>query len=271
MAKIHDIRIAEGLNKTIIEIEADEPLLYTSFRLSNPDRLVVEMAEVSLGQHNKEIKIKEGPIRAIHPSPSGELDVTRIEFELSGPVKTDIRPDGLSIVVEATRREKAKKMAQVARSEEPPKGSFTFFGDEQKKPPPEEIVEKPIRRAPQSPSSGKGRPLAKIPVIKPPTPPLLVPPGAMAVPPLKTPKPTTRKKVPQRKQKTEIAQGKTTENAIKEKVEKEPPVVLAKKPVARKKAPPLPPAQNVLSVRFEQGDLLQLVVKSDGKLSPRIF
>ena len=235
LAKIHDIRIAEGLNKTIIEIEADEPLLYTSFRLSNPDRLVVEMAEVSLGQFGKDVKIEEGPIRAIHPSPSGELDVTRLEFELSGPVKTDIHPDGLSIVVEVTRREKIAETDQAARSKKPPTGRFTFFEEEQ---PP------PIRSTPLPPLSEKGNQLAEVPVVKP-----LMPPLGVASSPLKAAKPGIKR----------------------EKVSRKTPAMLAKKPMPQKKAAPLPPAQNVLSVRFEQGSLLRLIVQSDGKLAPRIF
>ena len=42
--KIQDIRVAEGVDKTIIELESEEPILYTSFRLSDPDRLAIERA-----------------------------------------------------------------------------------------------------------------------------------------------------------------------------------------------------------------------------------
>jgi len=218
LAKIHDIRIAEGLNKTTIEIEADEPLLYTSFRLSNPDRLVVEMAEVSLGQYNKEVKMKVGPIRSLRPSPSGEMDVTRLEFELSGAVKTDIRPDGLSIVVEVTQQ--GKKSASA-------KGSFTFFEAEKQNLPSDAITKKPAQKNLTPSSSNKSETSAKLPEAK--IPPLPVFRPAPKAVPSKTPQLKTRKKIP------------------------------------------LSPARKVLSARFEQGPPLQLILHSDGKLSPRIF
>ncbi len=104
--KIQDIRVAEGVDKTIIELESEEPILYTSFRLSDPDRLVIEMADVTFGQYQDEIKVSSGPVRSIMLASSGELDVSRLEFELNGLVKTEVRPDGLNIVVEVTRLEK---------------------------------------------------------------------------------------------------------------------------------------------------------------------
>jgi len=233
LAKIHDIRIAEGRNKTIIEIEADEPLLYTSFRLSNPDRLVIEMAEVALGEFDHEVQIKEGPIRSLRPSPSGESDVTRLEFELSGSVKTDIRPDGLSIVVEATQQGKPSG-----------RGQFAFFKDEPKSLPKTGKNTSPQTSFPKASVSPKASPG-------------IAPPPSSGVPPS-----SLKAVVPAKPRKPRAGQKPGGQDR---------PAAPQKKVLAEKKPISLPPAKELLSIRFEQAEGLQLVLRADGKLSPRIF
>ncbi len=101
--KIQDIRVAEGADKTIVEIEGEGLMLFTSFQLSDPDRLILEISEVSLGKYRNEIKLTEGPVRSILPIPMDNIYVSRLEFELDDNVKTDVRPEGLNVVVEVTK------------------------------------------------------------------------------------------------------------------------------------------------------------------------
>ncbi|GEM_PF-5729075 len=242
--KIQDIRIADGVDKTIIELESEEPILYTSFRLSDPDRLVIEMADVTFGQYQDEIKISEGPVRSIMLASSGELDVSRIEFELNGLAKTEVRPDGLNIVVEVTRLEKMTGPGKPPQAEAMHKKSFIFFGDEEKNPPVDVAATTETGTIREEPLS-----------LDAPSPPPLVPPlEAESVSPLPPPKIQAKPKAPP----TSIETAKKAETSP-------PPLVEAKKPVATS------PAKFVTNVRFVEGKSLQLVVSSDGRLSPKIF
>ncbi len=247
--KIQDIRVAEGVDKTIIELESEEPILYTSFRLSDPDRLVIEMADVTFGQYQDEIKVSSGPVRSIMLASSGELDVSRLEFELNGLVKTEVRPDGLNIVVEVTRLEKMTGLGKTPQVEAMHQKSFIFFGDEEKKaavPPPMNpdakgdpalLREESITAAPKAGASSL---------------PSLV---TSSTTPLVTPLPLV-----------EIEAPMPTEKMEKE-AEPSPPAMV----VETKKIKPTSPAKLVTGLRFVEGKSLHLVVSSDGRLSPNIF
>ncbi len=121
---IQDIRVAEGSDKTIVEVEGEGLMLFTTFRLTSPDRLVLEISEVGLGKYHDEINLNEGPIHSIVPVPSGDIHVSRLEFQLSGSVRTDVRPEGLNIVVEVTQldREGRERVAST-------RNNFEFFQD----------------------------------------------------------------------------------------------------------------------------------------------
>lgn len=121
---IQDIRVAEGSDKTIVEVEGEGLMLFTTFRLTAPDRLVLEISEVGLGKYHDEIAINEGPIHSILPVPSGDIHVSRLEFLLSGPVRTDVRPEGLNIIVEVTQLD-GKGKDRVASD----RNNFKFFQD----------------------------------------------------------------------------------------------------------------------------------------------
>ncbi len=251
--KIQDIRVAEGTDKTIIELESEEPILYTSFRLSDPDRLVIEMADVTFGQYQDEIKISEGPVRSIMLASSGELDVSRLEFKLNGLVKTDVRPEGLNIVIEVTRIEQASGPGKANQVESNHKKSFIFFGDKENQAPNELEPNPGIETIREEPLD------ADIPSIDMPlNPPALAPAiPEMALPTVAEipPSPTDVKK-----------EAPVTD----QKMEKMPLPLVDKKKI-KKEVVMTSPAQFVSGVKFIEGDSLQLVITSDGRLSPNIF
>jgi len=170
---IQDIRVAEGSDKTIVEVEGEGLMLFTTFRLTSPDRLVLEISEVGLGKYHDEIKLREGPINAIVPVPSGDIHVSRLEFQLSGAVRTDVRPEGLNIVVEVTQLN-GQGEERVAST----RNNFKFFED----------GAPPKKRGPSAPVvAGKKRfEGALIGTLPPP----LIPP----VPVVKLSKPSSKKK-----------------------------------------------------------------------------
>lgn len=249
--KIQDIRVAEGVDKTIIELESEEPILYTSFRLSDPDRLVIEMADVTFGQYQDEIKVSSGPVRSIMLASSGELDVSRLEFELSGLVKTEVRPDGLNIVVEVTRLEKMTGLGKTPQVEAMHKKSFIFFGDGEKKGDGEiKAAEPPLMNldAKRNPVLLREESIAASPKG-----------GASSLPSLAIPSTPPLPLV-------KVEAPRPTEKMEKE-AEPSPPEMV----VETKKIKSTSPAKLVTGLRFVEGKSLQLVVSSDGRLSPNIF
>lgn len=253
--KIQDIRVAEGVDKTIIELESEEPILYTSFRLSDPDRLVIEMADVTFGQYQDKIKVSSGPVRSIILASSGELDVSRLEFELSGLVKTEVRPDGLNIIVEVTRLEKMTGLGKTPQVEAMHKKSFIFFGDGEKKgdgeikaavPPPMNLDAKrdAVLLREESMTALPKAGASSLPSLAiPSTPPLVAP---LPLVKIEAPMPTEK---------------------MEKEAEPSPPPML----VETKKIKATSPAKLVTGLRFVEGKSLQLVVSSDGRLSPNIF
>ncbi len=257
VAMVQDIRVSEGIEKTIVEVEGEEPMIYTTFRLSDPERLVIDMAEVDLSRFAQEIHLDNGPIRAIRPGSGGGSNVSRLEFELSGVVETDVRTEGLNLVVEVTQVEAA------------PRG-FRFFEEE-----PPAII-------PDSSDSGE--------MMVDANPPMDASAGFEAAPVLPelalSDLPDVAVEVTAQDldanmgiekvsdvsadessplQKMNVSQAKTSEN--KENMA----VALPGTSSVNEERIPLPLAQKISGLRFEPGEKLKLIVSSDGTLSPRTF
>ncbi|HIE65433.1 MAG: type IV pilus secretin PilQ [Nitrospira sp.] len=135
--EIQHIDISEGTGETIVILEGQEPMIYTTFRLHNPDRLVIDMAEVGLGQYQDEIVLEKGPIRSIRPKVGERSRVSRLEFELTGGAETNVRTEGLKLIVQVSL-----PAGEVEEESESAKG-FVFFDEE---------------RAPSSEKSSEERP-----------------------------------------------------------------------------------------------------------------
>ncbi|MBN4054815.1 AMIN domain-containing protein, partial [Nitrospira defluvii] len=117
ITEIQDIRVIEKDGKMVIEIEGEEPMIYTTFQLSHPDRLVIDMAGIGLGQFSDEIHMESGPIQSIRPIQGGGENVARLEFLLADSVEAEVKTEGLNLVIEVAVSQKMKS-------------EFTFFEDE---------------------------------------------------------------------------------------------------------------------------------------------
>ncbi len=101
-AEIREIQVLPSAEKTGVFIVGEDPMVYTAFNLSNPDRLVIDIVGVGLGKFTDKIQIPEGPIRLITPKMTEDGRVARFEMELSGAVQTSVRPEGVILSIEAT-------------------------------------------------------------------------------------------------------------------------------------------------------------------------
>jgi type IV pilus secretin PilQ/predicted competence protein len=101
--------------KTEIDIEGSEPILqYTSFQLTEPLRLVVDISSASIGKFEEPIKVNTGAVTDI--TPSQKDDIARLEIGLSQTVDTKVYQAGGKLVVEVSKPEEAKSAAETVAS-----------------------------------------------------------------------------------------------------------------------------------------------------------
>jgi len=123
LPKIKDIQVTEMPSKVEIRVFSDFPLLYTTFQLSDPDRLVVDLAGVDFGRFKSPIDVRQGdvleirPIRAIPPN-----DVSSLEILLSKPLESNVRvEDGILFI------DLMKEKGWFLRREKPEKNPLFFW------------------------------------------------------------------------------------------------------------------------------------------------
>lgn len=72
--RLTNIKIVDLPNATQILLEAEEVLKYTSFTLSDPPRLVVDLTDISLGEFKEPIKVNKGSVIEIYPIETDMLE-----------------------------------------------------------------------------------------------------------------------------------------------------------------------------------------------------
>ncbi len=104
--------------RTEIRIEGSGALLqYTSFQLTDPLRLVVDMTDVDLGQFTSKIAVNQGAVTDITPS---QVDnIARLEIGLSQPVDTKVYQSEGALMVELGKSVEAAKAAPEAAAAAP--------------------------------------------------------------------------------------------------------------------------------------------------------
>ncbi len=92
--EISALRIEEDQEKTEIVIEASQPMTYTSFQLTDPPRLVVELAGVAPGPFTDRIEVGKGGVTEIIPSKGESGRGTRLVIGLTQPTEGEVRAEG---------------------------------------------------------------------------------------------------------------------------------------------------------------------------------
>lgn len=101
--EIQNIRVAKGPEKTDVVVEGQQPMIYTTFHLTNPDRLIVDMAGIGLGKFTEKIAVEEGPVQSILPKAGEGNQVSRLEIELKEPSESNVRTEGTNLLVEVVK------------------------------------------------------------------------------------------------------------------------------------------------------------------------
>ncbi len=92
--------------KIEIDIEGSEPILqYTSFQLTDPLRLVVDISDADIGKFKDSIKVNNGAVTDI--TPSQKDNIARLEIGLSQSTDTKVYQAGGKLIVELGKPEEA--------------------------------------------------------------------------------------------------------------------------------------------------------------------
>lgn len=98
--EIVDIRVVPGAEKTQLVVEGQQPMIYTTFHLTDPYRLIVDMAGVSLGKFTEKISVNQGAIHSVLPVAGEGNQVGRLEIEVDESAETNVRTEGTNLIVE---------------------------------------------------------------------------------------------------------------------------------------------------------------------------
>ncbi|MEK6657614.1 MAG: type IV pilus secretin PilQ [Nitrospirota bacterium] len=124
-------------DKTQLVIEGDSVLSYTTFKLSDPLRLVLDFSDTTLGAYKERIVINQGAVTDIIPTEIGEpKKIARLEIALSQLVDSSVRQEGQRIIIDV-EKPKTTESADAPKITEVP-----LVKEEPAKPMPAEITGK---------------------------------------------------------------------------------------------------------------------------------
>ena len=125
-------------DKTQLVIEGDRVLSYTTFKLSDPLRLVLDFSDTTLGNYKERIVINQGAVTDIIPTEIGEpRKIARLEIALSQLVDSSVRQEGQRIIIDI-EKPKTPEAAGAPKITEVP-----LVKEEPVKSQPTEIIGKP--------------------------------------------------------------------------------------------------------------------------------
>lgn len=117
--EIVDIRVVSESEKTQVVVEGQQPMIYTTFHLTDPYRLIVDMAGVGLGKFTEKIDVNQGGVRSILPVAGEGNQVGRLEIEVDESVETNVRTEGTNLIVEVAHPASKPAEPVVEKSVEP--------------------------------------------------------------------------------------------------------------------------------------------------------
>ncbi len=102
--EIKGIRVVDLPEKTQIIVDTEQPIVYTSFRLTDPLRLVLDLAGITVGKYREPILVNSGAVTQITPVESTPpVTVARLEIGLNQPVTTQVVTSGTKLIVDVMK------------------------------------------------------------------------------------------------------------------------------------------------------------------------
>jgi len=106
--EIRAVEVHDSSGKTEIVVEGPQPMIYTSFQLSDPSRLVVDMAGVAFGSGVSEVAVNNGVVTTVSPKAVEGAKIARLEIGLNASVEPTVRTEGTRLIVELAKGAEAK-------------------------------------------------------------------------------------------------------------------------------------------------------------------
>jgi len=102
--EIKNIDVKDLPEMTEVRVESDQPFIYTSYQLSDPLRLVIDLSEATLGIYTEEIQVNSGGVLSIRPSEEEAPNrVARLEIGLSQLTDFRVEPEDTSLVIRVNK------------------------------------------------------------------------------------------------------------------------------------------------------------------------
>jgi hypothetical protein len=109
-----------GADSTVVQLEADQPLSFTTLKLASPPRVVVDFAETTVAGVPAAQDVDDGAVRRIAVATAG-AHTARVVIELVTDVDFDVRAAGTRVEVRIPRpRPVARKAAPEPPAEDAP-------------------------------------------------------------------------------------------------------------------------------------------------------
>ncbi|MBI5814592.1 MAG: type IV pilus secretin PilQ [Nitrospinae bacterium] len=89
-ASVRDLSAFGSGGKVEVTLEADGPIQYTAFKLSEPNRLIVDMTRVDMSMYQAPIDVNHDPVKSIRPFYFAKTNDSRIEIDLAGDVNYEV-------------------------------------------------------------------------------------------------------------------------------------------------------------------------------------
>jgi len=96
------VRATADAQASVLELEADRPLSFTTLKLSGPPRVVVDLVDTELGDVAREQEVSDGTVRRVAVAAAGSR-TARVVIELAGESEFDVRAAGNRIEVRVQR------------------------------------------------------------------------------------------------------------------------------------------------------------------------
>ena len=111
--EVNDVRLSDNPDKTEVIVTGSGHIPYTTFRLTDPPRLILDLAGTSLGNFKEKIEAKGGEVVSIIPKEGKKPNmVSRLEIVLTGLVESNVRRDRDSLIIEILKTPGQEEVAK---------------------------------------------------------------------------------------------------------------------------------------------------------------
>ena len=101
-SRIVALRARSDADASVIEVEGDRPLSFTTLKLAGPPRVVVDVADATLDAAARDFLVEDGTVRRVAAAAAGSR-TARIVIELAGEAEFDVRAEGNRLDVRVPR------------------------------------------------------------------------------------------------------------------------------------------------------------------------